>query len=405
MRIQLVLPLLFSARAVADSAKVSGQALDIAARGGASLVGANVAARLAYGSGSADLVLDLVAQRGRWYPRGVPTEDVVTVEARAGARLTLLDRGVAAFELTPTAGIWRHGGADPLLAIGGEIDATAVVRPRRGVRLHTGIAVPVALSVDGEVDRLEQRLHAGVDVAVGRTVWLTAELHGGGAYGYDGDGTKFDAGVLVGLRFADLEDAPTAAHGSGSARAFVSTEYRALGVGDHYSHGLGFAVGAAILGGHLRVGLAGFNRPGPINPKTFDTAPVDGQSWNGSSMVALRSDGNFVGLHVAPTVEVGPLRLSVPITVGQAAFGFYLHGEDRKAVMGERVSEVENRLFAGKDSSFAVGAEAGITVAWRATDWVAPYASFHYLTTIGYDALGRDNYGGPSGSLGIELTP
>lgn len=382
---------------------------DLSARAGSSVFGYGVSpgaqGRIGYQLSGTTLLLDLQLQRGRWFPRGIATEDLTTVDAQVGARWTLIDRGASALELTSLIGGRRIGGAEPLYAIASGIDVSAVVRARPGWRVSAGFSNPVVITSAGELDRVAQRLHAGVEVAVGRDTWLSAELHGGGSFGYDGDGAKFDTGASLGVRFARLDNSVAARPRAQVERAFLATEYRALGIADHFSNGLGFAVGATFFSGHLRIGLAGFNRPGPINSKTFATTPVDGQTWNGQSQLALRSDGNFVGLHLAPVFQLGPVRLSVPVTFGQAAFGFYLHGDDRDAVVGERVSEVENRLFDGKDSSFALGAEAGVSAAWRVTPWVAPYASVRYLTTIGYSTLNRDSYGGPSAAFGVEFTP
>lgn len=378
------------------------RALDVSARGGYGRTGVGGEARIAYRVGPVEALLDIAGARGRWYPRGMPEDDVVTIDARAGARWTPIERGIAALQLTALAGMRRIDGMDPVTAPAFELEARAVIRPRPGLRLSAGLAVPVVITQDGEIDQLDQRLFVGAEVAIADATYLTADVYGGGAYGYDGDGQKLDAGVLVGVRFAELE-APRS--NAAAPSAFVASEYRALGVGGHYSHGLGFAVGATVLGGHLRVGLAGWNRPGPMNSKTFRARAVDGEMLDGSSEFALRSDGNFVGAHVAPVIQLGKVKLMLPITVGQAAFGFYLHGDDRAKVQGERVSAVENRLFAGKDSSFAMGIEGGVSASFEIADWISAYGSVHYLATLGYAALDRDSYSGASAALGFALTP
>jgi hypothetical protein len=386
------------------------RALDLTARAGGTKQGLAAGAQVGYGTATLAGLLDVAVLRGSWFVRGLPTDDVTVADVRAGARWTVAERGHGAFELSGLGGVRRIGGADAVLAAAFELGAGAVIRPRPGLSARLGLAVPVVITEDGEVDQLDQRLHAGVEVAVADAVALTADAFAGGAYGYDGDGAKLAVGALLGVRVAARERSTASSGGGGGGGrgsatpvVFVATEYRALGVAGHYSHGLGYAVGAALLGGRLRIGIAGFNRPGPLNPATFAATPVDGQMWNGQRELALRSDGNFVGLHVAPAFRVGRVRFTAPITIGQAAFGFYLHGADRAAVTGERVSDVENRLFAGKDSSFGLGVEVGATAAVPITAWLSAYASVHYLATLGFAALDRDDYAGPSAALGIEL--
>jgi hypothetical protein len=377
---------------------------DVTARAGGTAQGLAAGARGDYGTGTLTGVLDVSILRGSWYPRGLPTDDVTVADVRAGAQWAVVQRDTGAFELTALGGVRRIGGAEAVLAASLELDASAVVRPRRGLGVRLGLAVPVVITEDGDADQLDQRLHAGVEVEVARGVALTGEVLAGGAYGYDGDGAKLTAGALVGVRIAaGGRSRSAAAPAPATPVAFVATEYRTLGIAGHRSHGLGYAVGAAVLGGRLRIGVAGFNRPGPLNATTFAATPVDGQTWNGKRELALRSDGNFVGLHVALAFRVGRVRVSLPVTVGQAAFGFYLHGADRDAVTDERVSAVENRLFAGKDSSFAMGAELGASAAVPITTWLSAYASAHYLATFGYAALQRDDYAGPSAALGVEV--
>jgi hypothetical protein len=399
MKLLALAVLLLAAPAAAEPA------LDLVARGGGTNHGLAAGARVGYGGALAGL-LDVSILRGSWYARGLPIDDVTVVDSRAGARWAVPRRDLGAFELAALGGIRRIGGAEAVLAAALELDASIVIRPRPGLGVRLGLAVPVTITEDSEVDQLDQRLHAGVELELGRGVALTAEVFGGGAYGYDGDGAKLAAGALVGVR-VDASDRSTPSAGGAPARAtpvvFVATEYRALGVAGHASHGLGYAVGAALLGGHLRLGIAGFNRPGPLNRATFATTPVDGQTWNGKRELALRSDGNFVGLYVAPAFHLGRVRVALPVTLGQAAFGFYLHGADRAAAMDERVSAVENRLFAGKDSGFAFGAEAGASAAVPITAWLSAYASVHYLATFGYTTLVRDDYAGPSAAVGVEL--
>lgn len=185
--------------------------------------------------------------------------------------------------------------------------------------------------------------------------------------------------------------------------AFVGFDWRINRIGRHTSHGPGFQAGV-MLWRHLRVGLAGFARPGPINPATFEVTPVDGQTYRGRPTVTLRSDGSFFGLMLAPTVDLGEVvALEAPITLGQAAFGFYLTGEDRDTPDGRRVSGWENDLLDGRDASIAFGWEAGLRVSFIATSWARPYVGAHYFGTVGYDAFVRDDYSGFSAAAGLQL--
>jgi hypothetical protein len=189
---------------------------------------------------------------------------------------------------------------------------------------------------------------------------------------------------------------------------YADLEWRALGVAEHLSHGPGFSIGASFLDGWLRVGVAGFARPGPMNPATWEVPTADGSSYRGRDRLTLRSDGNFLGVQLALAFEVPGvpwLAISIPVTVGAAAFGFYLTGDDRRTPDGARVSEWENRLLDERDSSTALGIEAGLRLHAVLPDarWLRPYVAVHYLTAIGYDAYVTDRYDGFSGALGLEL--
>src|SRR5262245_36148040 len=85
----------------------------------------------------------------------------------------------------------------------------------------------------------------------------------------------------------------------GAVGGFVDLEWRAMGLGGHLSHGTSFAAGVTLLDGHLRLGLAGLNRPGPWNPATFDVTLPEGRTYRGKRRLALRSDGAMAGAHVA----------------------------------------------------------------------------------------------------------
>lgn len=353
------------------------------------------------------LGMDVGFAYGEWFPRGVAVDDVITATARARWRRHLAGRGQHRFELMVAAGASRHSGDSPLWVVAGEIEAVSSVRLRDALRLRLGLALPLAFSTDdGAPERIDPLSRLGVDIGLARGIWLTADAEVGSAFGYDGDGDKFRAAASVGIKVDHDDGDRFAAQPHGGSGAFVSAEWRALGIAGHASHGPGFAAGVRLLDGRLAVGLAGFGRPGPINPRTFATTPVDGQEWRGQTRVPLRSDGSFVGLHVAPALRFGRVRVEAPVTFGQVGFGFYLAGADRDAVPeGTRVSTVENQLFGGRDSSIVLGVEVGLGVSWQATSWLAPHVAVHWLTSIGYDTIVTDDYGGPSIAVGVTATP
>ncbi len=180
---------------------------------------------------------------------------------------------------------------------------------------------------------------------------------------------------------------------------FVDLEWRGMAFADHLSHGPGIAVGASLFDDHLRVGLAGFARPGPINPATFEVA-VD---YKGASSVDLRSDGGVTGLFVAPGATVGRCHIDAPILVGYGGFGFYLHGEDRETPDGRKPSAWENELLDARDSSFGLGLEGGLRASYAGGEHLRPYVAARWSTILGYDAFVRSGYGGPSVALGLTV--
>jgi hypothetical protein len=194
--------------------------------------------------------------------------------------------------------------------------------------------------------------------------------------------------------------------GRPSVGAFVGLDWRGMALAGHRSHGPGFQAGALLLGGHLKVGVLGFARPGPLNPETFEVPAARGQSYKGSTTLRLRSDGGFVGLMIAPVFDLPgttAFSVEVPVTLAQAGFGFYLHGEDRKTPDGRKPSAWENELLDGKDSSFGMGLDLGLRLAYKASRWVQPYAGVHYSTVLGYDTYVRSSYAGLSLVLGVQV--
>ena len=374
-------------------------------------------------AGGAELGVDLRGGAGQWWIAGKDADDARLVQGELAGMVPVLARGPLAFQLHLRGGARYVDGGDTLpvgtaTMVGAEIAPVVEIAAAAGVTLRSGFRLPVWFAVDPavELDVLGSPLLAGAAVRVTDRVWLTADIESGTYFGYDGDGSKFLMAGTVGMRLAldrarpaEPRRAPRGpAPGSGGIGVFVGSEWRALGLADHASHGPGFQVGVTLLRGHLKVGLTGFGRPGPVNPKTFEVTAAGGRSYKGSSTLSLRSDGNYTALLVAPIFDVPGadwLRVELPLSVGQAAFGFYLTGEDRDTPDGRRVSEWEDELMDGRDSSFALGAEAGIQLSARLprAPGFEPYLAARWTFTMGYDAYVTDDYGGPSAALGMQL--
>lgn len=189
---------------------------------------------------------------------------------------------------------------------------------------------------------------------------------------------------------------------------YVSTEWRVMNLAGGFGHGPGFAGGVTTFDGLLRFGIVGFARPGPWNPTTWSAPTFDGSEYRGSSVLSLRSDGAFIGAQVALTFDMPGLpwlRVSVPINVGQAAFGFYLSGEDRVTPDGRLVSEWEDELMDGRDSGVGLGIEGGLQLGLNIpqVSWVQPYVGMTYFSAIGFDSYVSSNYSGLTGSLGLTF--
>jgi hypothetical protein len=215
-------------------------------------------------------------------------------------------------------------------------------------------------------------------------------------------------GMGLGLLVIGVSSAHAAESEPASAvGGFVDLEWRVFGLGGHVSHGPGFAAGITLLDGHLRLGVAGFGRPGPWNPATFDVTLPEGETYRGKRVLSLRSDGAMSGVHVAFALPLTErVTLTLPATIGYGGFGFYLQGDDRQTPDGRRVSEWENELFGGKDSYLGLVVDAGMRLHWRldAAPWLKPYVAGYYTTVPNFETVVRDDYSGISGALGLEVS-
>jgi hypothetical protein len=194
---------------------------------------------------------------------------------------------------------------------------------------------------------------------------------------------------------------------SQGASFFAGFDYRVMYLADAPSHGFGVQAGALLANGHLKVGFYAFFRPGPINPTTFTVTAAEGRSYRGSNQLRLRSDGAFLGAFVAPVVPLpgGRLVLEFPVAVGMSAFGFYLTDDDRVTPDGRRVSAWENELLGGRDSSFALGLEAGVRLSLRVPNnaGLLPYIGVQGHHAFGFDTYVSSHYSGVSLALGVQF--
>lgn len=272
--------------------------------------------------------------------------------------------------------------------------------------VHTGFALAVDPEV--EVDTLENPLELGLRWWMTPQWALKTAIYVGSAFGYGGDGPKHRLGGTVGLEYAFAAREAVSSDGDKrpSVGAFVGFEWRMLALAGHVSHGPGFSAGATFFDGWLKVGLAGFGRPGPLNSETFRVESSNGAAYKGSTTLDLKSDGSLVGLLVGASIPVVDwLRIEVPVIVGQAGFGFYLDGDDRKTPDGRRVSAWENELQDRRDASIGFGADFGLRAVFtpNAMPWLRPLVGVHYTVLPGYDAYVTDDYDGLSVVLGTEI--
>lgn len=322
-----------------------------------------------------------------------------------------------------------RGAEGPALANDSLSDSNAVTletgmlaRFRVGPRaaMYTGVVLPFSLEIDPEImnDVNGGLLTVGGTVAINDSVEGFAAVETGGIFGSDGDAGKYLTRATAGVRMvlggegAEARDERLAesqesqeSQSSGAIGPFLAMEWRGMALADHLSHGPALQVGATLWR-RVKVGVSLIQRPGPINPKTFDLDLPEGMTYRGQSSVALRSDGSVFGVFVSPMIDlpVVPVRLEVPITVGMAGFGFYLTGDDRDTPDGRRVSEWENELLMGQDSAFSIAVDVGVRAAYQTeAGWWQPFIGAHYTITPGYEAAMADDYGGVSVTAGMQM--
>ena len=347
---------------------------------------------------------------------GYVVDEGLSFSTRLNARW-LLKRGRTKFRLGTGIGL-RHVISDTETVAGDSSTAVLAsltpsvsvdVSPDASLEFALGVNVGFAFAPEAELDTLGTPLSVTLHWRLGKRLSISPSVWAGGSFGYGGDGAKHSLGGSLGMTyaFADREEQGNESYSKPSSTApFLSLGWRGLALADHLSHGPEFQVGVRLFDGYLKLGIAGFNRPGPLNPKRFKVESATGQAYKGSSTLDLKSDGGVVGILIGTTIPVLDwLALDIPVTVGQAGFGFYLAGEDRETPDGRRVSDWENELQDGRDSGFAIAFDLGMRAMFSSESmpWLRPYIGAHYTLTPGYDSFATSDFGGFSIASGVEL--
>jgi hypothetical protein len=175
---------------------------------------------------------------------------------------------------------------------------------------------------------------------------------------------------------------------------FLTPEVSAMFLDDHIGRAVGASFGIQLFKNHLKVGVIGYGRSGPINPATFETTAYNGLVYKGSSKLTLRADHGAFGLMLAPSFRLKKLAFDIPIVIGSAIGGFYLYGDDRKTPDGRRVSAWENELMNAEDAGGGSMIEGGVRVFLPTRYKGLQYGlGLHYTTTSGwktyYDPTGE----------------
>ena len=140
---------------------------------------------------------------------------------------------------------------------------------------------------------------------------------------------------------------------------FISPEIGGIFHGDHIGNTVGASLGIKLFNDHLKIGIQGYGRSGPINAKEYVVEASGGQSYKGSTQLKLRADHGVVGLFIAPSFNIHKLHVDLPIAIGQFGAGYYFTGEDRDTPDGRRVSEWENELMDERDAAVGGWIEFG----------------------------------------------
>jgi hypothetical protein len=176
---------------------------------------------------------------------------------------------------------------------------------------------------------------------------------------------------------------------------FLTPEVGTMFLDGHLGKTVGASFGVQLFKQHLKVGILGYGRSGPINGAAFTTSAHNNLVYKGERQLTLRADHGAFGLMLAPTFKINNIVFDAPISIGSVGGGFYLFGEDRNTPDGRRVSEWENELMDGRDATFGGMLEFGLRGFFptkiQGMRWGI---GLHYTTTQGWET-----YYDPSGNF------
>lgn len=176
--------------------------------------------------------------------------------------------------------------------------------------------------------------------------------------------------------------------------------------GDHLGNTVGFQAGITLLDDHLKIGLFGYGRSGPINPQEYTLVLPAGETYKGQSELQVRADQGAFGIMIAPQFSLSESwSIDIPLQFGQMGAGFYLFGENRNTPDGRRVSEWENELMGENDAGFSLMYEGGVRLHYAFADHMKLLLGVHYTIAPGWESFvgGTDFYNLPRVSVGIEF--
>ena len=405
----------------AESFAQEGGAEQLALRGGLDNLDGAYTEAIVQRGGEGDHRLGVRLRAGLVRERfigGYRVDDGAALQLAPRAFFSLRDRGATRFGLLTEVGLRRLAVQDETPAGSRSLSLTTRLAPtlnhavseRLDVVASVQCDTDLALQPATELETLAQSMDFGARYWLSPHVALTLNGIVGGAFGHGGDGAKVRWASTVGVAYAlgggKREVAAEGQKPSGGVPFFLGAGWRGSLIGGHMSHGPETRFGAILWKSRLKVGVSTLNRPGPMNPAEFTLTLPQGETYNGKGELPLRSDGSTFGLFLAPQIGLGDaLTLELPVTIGQAGYGFYIQGEDRNTPDGRRVSEWENELQDGRDAGFGLAVDAGarLRAKFGDADWIQPSLGVHYLVTPGYDAFLRDDYGGLSVSAGVQF--
>ncbi|MCI4667757.1 MAG: hypothetical protein MRZ79_06315 [Bacteroidia bacterium] len=188
---------------------------------------------------------------------------------------------------------------------------------------------------------------------------------------------------------------PNFSLGQNNVGWFFTPEFSLMAMDQHLGRAVGFQGGVSLAQRRLNVGIFYYGRSGPINPHEVSFTLPGNQTYKGKGTIDFRADHGAFGVMISPQVELGNVKLDVPLLFGQFGAGFYLTGDDRITPDGRRVSDWEDDLLGNADAGFGFILEGGIRArtAINKNKGIEAGIGVHYTHTIGYEStLGGTAY-------------